>query len=173
MIKIILNPLQGIEIVNGKVITLGDSKTELLNKLGKPSEVNDDSLFYDEFELRVDIDSSGNIEFIEFICGPFPEKTEIEIYGINPFKSQSLDLIELLTIENDGVVDSSEAPYCYTFLESSIGVYRDAFEEEIDELIEGMKEMGVYLENKEWVLDDKEKAKYFWTIGLGVKDYYK
>jgi len=40
-------------------------------------------------------------------------------------------------------------------------------------MISEMKENGEYSENEKWILEDKAKAKYFWTVGLGKKDYYK
>ena len=130
-------------------------------------------MFYDDLELRIDLDNSDKIEFIEFIYGPFPKKIEIEIYGINPFKTKSTDLIEILTEKNNGEIDLSEEPYCFAFLESSIGIFRDSCESDIDEMITELKENREYFENEKWVLEDKEKAKYFWTVGLGKKDYYK
>ena len=173
MKKIILHPLKGIEFENKATLEFGTSKIEIIKSLGKPSSGNDKQMFYDELELRIDLDNSENIEFIEFIYGPFPEKTEIELYGIDPFKTNSSDLIELLTENNNGEIDLSEEPYCFAFLESSIGIYRDSCESDIDEMITELKENGEYSENEEWVLADKEKAKYFWTVGLGKKDYYK
>ena len=171
--KIILNPLKGIELENGKVVEFGESKVELFNIIGWPSSIDDYRLFYDELELRVDLDDAENIEFIEFTYGPYPEKIEIELYVINPFKEESLNLIELLDSNNNGEIDITEEPYCYLFKESSIGVFRDACEEDVDEMITEMKEMGAYLEHEDWILQDKEKAKYFWMIGLGKKNYYK
>ncbi len=173
MKKIILDPLNGIKILKEEIIELGISKKKLFDKIGKPSSRSDNQFFYDEFELRINLDKEEKIEFIEFIYGPFPKKTEIEIYGVNPFKTKSLDLIQILTENNDGKIDDSEAPYSYAFLETSIGVFRDSCEDDIEEMIIEMKNLGKYSENQEWILDDKEKAKYFWTIGLGIENYYK
>lgn len=173
MKKIILHPLKGIEFENNEILEFGTSKTALIQRFGKASRGTDKQLFYDDLELRIDIDNSEKIEFIEFIYGSFPEKTEIELYGINPFKTDCHNLIEILTKNNKGEIDTTEEPYCYAFLESSIGVFRDSCEADIEEMISEMKENGNYSENKEWVLEDKEKAKYFWTIGIGKKDYYK
>ena len=36
-----------------------------------------------------------------------------------------------------------------------------------------MKENDEYEENKNWILEDLEKSKNFWTIGIGIKNYYK
>ena len=40
------------------------------------------------------------------------------------------------------------------------------------ENITEMKKNNEYLENQDWLLADLDKAKYFWTIGLGEKNYY-
>ena len=116
MTKLILNPLKGLQIVNGENLAFGISKTELFIKIGKPSNVNDNQLFYDNFEFRIDLDQDEKVEFIECIYGPFPEKTEIEIYDINPFKTNSSDLIQILSEKNNGEIDQSEEPYCFTFI---------------------------------------------------------
>ncbi|MGJ8591819.1 MAG: hypothetical protein ACSHXF_04690 [Aquaticitalea sp.] len=173
MKKIVLHPLKGIQFENKEILEFGTSKTDLIQRFGKASSGTDKQLFYDDLELRIDFDNSDKIEFIEFIYGPFPEKTEIELYGINPFKSKSADLIELLTENNNGEIDSSEEPYCFAFLETSVGIFRDSCESDVEVLITELKKNGAYSENENWVLEDEEKAKYFWTIGLGKKDYYR
>ena len=169
MKKITLLPLVGIQIGSYETLEFGTSKSELFRKLGKPTSQYENQLFYKDLEIRIVLDSSKSIEFIESISGPFPEKIEIEVYGINPFRTKSEDLIEILSNQNNGEVDRSEEPYCYAFLESSIGIFRDACEADIDE----MKANEGSPENKEWALKEEEKAKYFWTIGIGKKGYYK
>jgi len=72
--KIILHPLKGIEFESQEMLKLGTSKIELIKNLGNPSSEIDKQIFYDDLELRIDLDNSENIEFIEFIYGPFPEK---------------------------------------------------------------------------------------------------
>lgn len=173
MKKIVLHPLKGIEFENNEVLEFGTSKLELIKRFGNATSEYDQQLFYDDLELRIDLDNEDKIEFIEFIYGPYPEKVEIEIYGINPFKTDSAALIELLSSHNKGEVDENEEPYCYAFLESSIGIFRDSCEVDMDEMLKEMKEIGAFAENEKWVLEDLEKAKYFWTVGLGKKEYYK
>ena len=46
-------------------------------------------------------------------------------------------------------------------------------EETIRQSIKEAKENGTYEDEKIWLLDDLEKSKHFWTIGIGLKDYYK
>lgn len=174
MIKIELIPLEGIHIENIGKLSLGESKTNIEKLLGEPSDNPDNiQLFYDDYELRIDLDENENVEFIEFIYGPFPESTELSIYGINPFQIGANQLIEILTEKNNGEVDNSEAGYCYIFLNNSVGVWRQITEQDVEQDIAGMKTNNEYEENKNWLEEELVKAKNFWTIGIGGKDYYK
>lgn len=173
MTNIEILPLDGIIIESIGKISLGQSKYEIEKLLGKPSETSSvNQFFYDDYEFRVDFDKKGNTEFIEFIYGPFPEKTKLSIFGINPFNIGAEKLLEILTEKNNGKADSNDAGYCYTFLNISVGVWRETTEEDVQEGIEEMKRNNEYEENKDWIEEDMEKAKNFWTIGIGIKDYY-
>ena len=174
MTKIEILPLDGIVIENIGKLSLGQSKSDIEKLFGKPSESSNlKQLFFDEFEVRIDLDKKGNAEFIEFIYGPFPEKTELSIYGVNPFQIGATKLVEILTEKNNGKIDDSEAEYCYTFQNISVGVWRQLTEKTVEESIAEMKADNEYEENKDWLNEDLEKAKNFWTIGIGVKNYYE
>ena len=174
MTKIEILPLDGIVIENIGKLSLGQSKSNIEKLFGKPSESSNlKQLFFDEFEVRIDLDKKGNAEFIEFIYGPFPEKTELSIYGVNPFQIGATKLVEILTEKNNGKIDDSEAEYCYTFQNISVGVWRQLTEQNVEESIAEMKADNEYEENKDWLNEDLNKAKNFWTIGIGVKNYYE
>ena len=174
MTKIEILPLDGIKIENIGKLSLGQSKADIEKLLGKPSDTSNlKQLFFDEYEVRIDIDKKGNAEFIEFIYGPFPEKTELSIYGVDPFQIGASKLIEILTEKNNGKIDDSEAEYCYTFQNISVGVWRQLTEKTVEESIAEMKADNEYEENKDWLNEDLNKAKNFWTIGIGVKNYYE
>ena len=174
MTKIEILPLDGIVIENIGKLSLGQSKSDIEKLLGKPSESSNlKQLFFDEYEVRIDLDKKGNAEFIEFIYGPFPEKTELSIYGVNPFQIGATKLVEILTEKNNGKIDDSEAEYCYTFQNISVGVWRQLTEQNVEESIAEMKADNEYEENKDWLNEDLNKAKNFWTIGIGVKNYYE
>lgn len=174
MTKIEILPLDGIEIENIGRLSLGQSKSDIEKLLGQPSDSSNlKQLFFDEYEVRIDFDKKGNAEFIEFIYGPFPEKTELSIYGVNPFQIGASKLIKILTEKNSGKIDDSEAEYCYTFQNISVGVWRQLTEKTVEESIAEMKAENEYEENKDWLNEDLEKAKNFWTIGIGVKNYYE
>ena len=174
MTKIEILPLDGIVIENIGKLSLGQSKSDIEKLFGKPSESSNlKQLFFDEYEVRIDLDKKGNAEFIEFIYGPFPEKTELSIYGVNPFQIGATKLVEILTEKNNGKIDDSEAEYCYTFQNISVGVWRQLTEQNVEESIAEMKADNEYEENKDWLNEDLNKAKNFWTIGIGVKNYYE
>jgi len=173
MTKIKILPLDGIEIENVGKLSLGQSRSGIEKILGQPSESSNlKQLYFDNYELRVDLDKNENAEFIEFISGPFPEKTELSIYGVDPFQIGADKLIEILTEKNNGKIDDSEADYSFAFLNISVGVYRGTTEQDVQESIDEMKANNEYDENdenEEWL----NKTRNFWTIGIGVKNYYK
>lgn len=174
MIKIEILPLDGIVIENTGKLSLGESGSAIEKLLGSPSNGSDKNrLYYDDYEFRVDLDNNGNAEFIEFISGPYPEKTEISMYGINPFQIGADQLLDILSEKNNGKIDDSEAGYCYTFLNISVGVWRQITVHDVEEDMADMKANDEYEENKEWIEEDLEKAKNFWTIGIGVENYYQ
>ena len=54
-----------------------------------------------------------------------------------------------------------------------MGVWRQLTEQNVEESIAEMKADNEYEENKDWLNDDLEKAKNFWTIGIGLENYYE
>lgn len=174
MKKIKILPLDGIEIENIGKISLGQSQSEIESLLGKPSDSsNENQLYFNDYEVRIDLDKMKNAEFIEFIYGPFPEKTELSIYDVNPFQIGADQLVEILTEKNNGKVDDKEADYAFAFLNTSVGVWRQITEKNVQDDIDEMKSNNEYDENKEWLEEDMNKAKNFWTIGIGIENYYK
>ncbi|MBS1520493.1 MAG: hypothetical protein JST50_05825 [Bacteroidetes bacterium] len=174
MIKIELKPLEGIVIENLGGVSLGQSRQNVERLLGPPSEsYSAGSAFYKQYELRIDFDNFGKAEFIEFIYGPFPERTVLSIYGINPFTIGAEKLVEVLTEHNDGEVDLTEAELAYVFLEISVGIWRQFTQQDVEEGIAQRKLNGTYEFNKSSIEDDLEISKNFGTIGLGVVDYYR
>lgn len=171
MNKITLKPLEGI-IVNEKKIDFGQTKNDIINLFGNPNYEEENQLFYDNLDVRFDLDENGLLEFIE--CqGPFSENSEFNIYDINPFKLQDNNLVDLLTNKNNGEIDDFEAPYSYSFLEISVGIWRASVPTDIESTIAEMKEEGTYEESKEVMDQDLEKSKYFWTVAVGKVNYYK
>ena len=174
MIQIKIFPLNGIEIENIGIIRLGDTRTVIEETLGSPdSSSNATQLYYDDYELRIDLNQNNRIEFIEFTHGPFPEKTKLNLYGIDPFQVGAEQLVAILTEKNQGEIDLSEANYNFSFLNISVGIWRQFTVDDIQQNITEMKDCHEYEKNKNWLLADLDKAKNFWTIGIGEKNYYQ
>lgn len=169
MKKVKLIPLNGIEIEKIGTIKFGDSKESVEVKLGNPSDDEDGSLYYDNLEMRLDFNEKNELEFVE-IFGPYCEFIVPEIYKINPFKQTASELVRVLTVNNNGKIDDTEEPHSYSFLGSSVGVWREVTEAEMKNEIKAARDNGEY---EQWMENDLEKSKYFWTLGLGAKDYYK
>ncbi|HEX9061464.1 MAG TPA: hypothetical protein VF941_14885, partial [Clostridia bacterium] len=64
--------------------------------------------------------------------GPF-------IFGVNPFELIGTKLVELLTKVNNGKIDDHEAEYGYSFLEISVGIYRNTTSRNVEEMISEAK----------------------------------
>lgn len=171
MNRITLKPLEGI-IINESKISFGQTKNDLINLLGSPDYEDENQVFYENLDVRFDLDKNGLLEFIE--CqGPYSGNSEFNIYGISPFKLPANELVTLLTNENNGEIDDFEVPYSYSFLEISVGVWRAAVPTDIAAAIAEMKADGSYEAAKEVMDQDLEKSGHFWTIAVGKVDYYK
>ena len=177
MIKIELKPLRGISIEGVGEVLLGQSRQEVEKLLGRPPKpyntYSNNSALYNYYELRLDFDAFNKVEYIEFIYGPFPQRTELSILNVNPFTVGAEKLVEILSENNNGEVDLSEAEFSYRFLNSSVGVWRQYPQKDGEESISKLKLSGEYELNKSSFDDDLENSKNFWTIGIGVADYYR
>lgn len=172
MKKIKLIPLIGIDIENIGIIQFGQNIYDIKSKLGEPDSQDDLELYYDLLKFRIDLNEKKVFEFVEF-QGPNLENIEISVYNVNPFAINADELLKILTVENNGEIDDSEAPYCYSFMNISIGIWREFVEKDIWNTMDEMKASGDYEESKEWLYKDLEKSKHFWSIGLGVEKYYQ
>lgn len=172
MIKIEIKPLHGIAIDGIGEILLNQSKSEIVQLLSNPSShSNNTQFYYNQYELRIDFDEHG-VSFIEFIYGPYPVKTELSLYSINPFQVGADNLIQLLTVKNNGIIDDSEAGHSYVFLNISVGIWREATEQEIQTSINESKIDGTPIDQIHQLENELDSVKNFWTIGIGRKGYY-
>jgi len=85
MKRIELIPLVGIDIEDIGEVALGTGQMEVQTILGPPSDALDGQYYYDELELRLDFNDRGQLEFIESINGPFPEKNGDQHLWAEPF----------------------------------------------------------------------------------------
>lgn len=169
MKKIKLLPLVGLDIETLGEVKFGENKQSIIAKLGKPSEEEDGSLYYDNLEIRIDFDEQNAVEFIE-IYGPDCVEIEPTLYKINPFSLEANELIKFLTTKNNGNIDDTEQPLFYIFYNLEIGIWREVSESQMKNEIKAARDNGEY---EHWMDEDLEKSKYFWTIGLGTKGYYQ
>ena len=110
------------------------------------------------------------VEFIEFLGG-IEGTLHPVIYGKSAFQEDADEIFELLKKENNGDIDDSENGYSYSFIETSVGIYRTSTPESVKEDIEDIKADGVY--DQEYVDEELKKAHHWATIGIGKKNYYK
>ena len=163
-------PLVGIKIGNEN-INLLDSKEKVKLILGNPYSTYEQSYYYFENELRVDFNEQNLVEFIEFLAG-IDGKIQPQIYGIRAFEVEADTLYEILKSKNNGDIDDSENGYSYSFLDISVGVYRESRPEDVQEMIESAKEDGEPMDVEE-IEYEMRKATHWDTIGIGVKNYYR
>ena len=173
MTAITIIPLQGIEIAGVGSISFGQLKTSVEKILGKPGSRSEDKRwFYDAYECRIDFDDSDLVEFIEFIYGPFPERIQLSLFDIDPFRIGAGNLLKLLAEKNAGEIDDKEAEYCYGFINISVGIWREMTEKDAEEIIAEKKESGDFEYDRAWLEEELEKSRNFWTIGVGKTGYY-
>ena len=140
-------PLEKITIDN-KEIMLGMNIDEVQKLIGISdrgfSNCDGESCrhYYFDSELGLDFDESGLLEFIEFLGG-IDGNLRPYLYGVSAFETSADELLKMI-MEQDDEVDDSEADYCYCFLNTGIGFWRQDNQ------------------NKHWD-----------TIGIGVDKYYR
>ena len=164
--RIEIIPLSGIKMDSIDIV-LGNDMESIINIIGKPDYQEGSQLYYDRYEFRLDFDITKKLEFIE-LQGPYTKKVLPLIYGVNPFKLDAEELVNILKEKNGSNIDDTEAPYCYSFLNISIGVWRQNTPEDISQSeIKGTTDEERNIWEKE-----QNKAKHFWTIGVGNIGYY-
>lgn len=164
-----LIPLVGISF-DGKSVGLLASKEKVENVLGTEYETEGDSVYYFENELRVDFDQEGRVEFIEFLGG-IDGNIQPQIYGVNAFQIEADDLYNILSNKNNGKIDDSENGYSFSFLDISVGIYRECIPEDVQEMIDESRAEGESMD-AEAIEYETRKANHWAAIGIGVKGYY-
>lgn len=163
-------PLEKI-VINGVPIYLGMEQSAVEAAIGKGQLVRK-RYYYFENDMAIDYDSNKTVKFIEFLGG-IDGSVHPVIYGVSVFDTLADELVKLLQQKNDGEIDESEQGYSYTFLNISVGVYRETRPSDVMEMIEEMKADGIPTENNEDVAEEMRKANHWSTIGVGVAGYYK
>lgn len=154
-------------------VNLGMTRAEIRSILGEPEYSSEKSIMeYGEFsmpvpakdgyfgnELQITFDDDNKANFIEF-SGKDAAHTEVYLNEIDIFKTPAPRLIKEITESTKAKVDEEEEeiPYSYVFPSIDLAIWRQVIPE-MDE------------EHEE--IPDFDEGKYFWTIGIGIKGYYK
>lgn len=165
-----VRPLEGIFFEQKSIKIAVDRQGNVKSQMGQPDSIYDNSYYYFDSELRVDFDENGYVEYIEFLGG-IDGMLQPVIYGMKAFECQADELYHSL-IMNDGDIVDNENGYSYTFMNISVGLYRENIPQDIEELICDMKADGIEIEGNENLELEKKMAYHWSTLGIGRKDYY-
>lgn len=158
-------------VFDGVPVYLGMEQTAVENVIGKGQLIGKRYYYYNN-EIAIDYSENGTVEFIEFLGG-MEGSLHPMIYNVSAFDVEADELAELLKQENAGEVKDSEKGYSYSFLNISVGVYREIRPVDVLEMIEEMKAAGISMEENEDVAADMRRANHWATIGVGVAGYYQ
>ena len=158
-------------VIDGISIYLGMAQTDVEAAVGAGKPVGKRHYYYNS-EMAIDYDADKKVEFIEFLGGIDGSLRPV-LYGVSAFDTPADELAELLRGKNAGAVDDSERGYSLSFLNISVGVYRETTPSDIAETIEEMKAAGISPENNRDLEADIRKAHHWSTIGIGIPGYYQ
>lgn len=161
-------PLEKI-VLDGVVIAFGMDKAAVEAVIGKGQRVRNRYYYFDN-EMAIDY-HNDKVEFIEFLCGSDGILRPM-IYGVSAFEVQAKDLFEILKEQNKGVIVDHENGYVYLFQNISIGIYREAVPEKVEEMLKEAVSVGVPLSDDE-IRHERKKADYWAVIGAGIAGYYQ
>lgn len=166
----VLYPLDRVEL-DGKTIFLGMDWAEAEQVLGTGSWIRGRHYYFNN-ELAIDCDADNKVCFIEFLGG-FYGKIKPAIYDISAFEADAEELAEVLSQKNGGVVRDVEKGHCIEFLKISVGVYRELVPAEIIEMERDMRADGIPTEGNPDLERDRESARHWSSIGIGIAEYYE
>ena len=163
-------PLEKV-VFDGNSVCLGMERSAVENAIGTGQIIGNRTYYYNN-ELAIDYSKNNTVEFIEFLGG-IEGILHPTLYGISAFEINADELIEVLKDKNNGVMTDTEQGYSYSFLNISIGVYREIRPSDVMEMIEEMKADGISIEDNEDVIADMRRANHWATIGVGIRGYYQ
>ncbi|MBQ9121173.1 MAG: hypothetical protein IJY12_02280 [Clostridia bacterium] len=88
------------------------------------------------------------------------------------FETDAEALAGLLRQRNNGEVKDTERGYSYCFVNISVGIYRESIPENVAEMIEEAAKYGNSLSSDE-IEEERKRANYWATIGIGKGGYYR
>lgn len=87
-------------------------------------------------------------------------------------KKTKLEVFELLKQHNGDSILDVEQGYCYSFLNISIGVYRESTPQNVTEIINEAASFGNPMSDED-IEYETRKAHHWATFGFGIKNYYQ
>ena len=129
-----------------------------------------DRYYYFNSEMAIDY-RENKVDFVEFLAG-IDGKLKPTIYGVSAFDVNAAELVDVLKANNNGEICDDENGYSYSFSNISIGVYREALPDEIEEMIEEAKSDGSPMSDDD-IQYEMKRANHWATIGCGNIGYYQ
>lgn len=166
----VLYPLDRVEL-DGTSISLGMSQVEVEQLIGPGHDRNGKRHYYFNTEMAVDYDVNGKVEFIEFLGG-VDGKLKPVICGVSAFDVDAEAVLEILRLENGGKEEDKERGHCCTFRGISVGAYRELTPADVLEMEEEMRKEGISTEGNLDLERDRERARHWSSIGIGIVEYY-
>ena len=161
-------PLEKI-LIDHVAIYFGMEKSIVDTAIGNGQRIGN-RYYYLNNEMAIDY-NNNKAEFIEFLGG-IDGMLKPTIYGISAFDVQVDDLFEILKKQNNGKIGDHENGYSYQFQNISVGVYREAVPQEVEEMIEEAASFGNPMSDDE-IRYEMKRANRWATIGVGISGYYQ
>ena len=156
-------------LIDHVAICFGMEKSSVDAVIGNGQRIGN-RYYYFNHEMAIDY-RNNKVEFIEFLGG-VDGILKPTIYGLSAFEAQADDLFDVLTKQNNGMVGDYENGYSYQFQNISVGVYREAVPQEVEEMIGEAASFGNPMSDDE-IQHEMKRANHWATIGIGIAGYYQ
>ncbi len=157
-------------IINGSSIPLGASRTDVETLLGKGYPLGN-RRYYFENQMSLEYDTENALCFLE-ISNDIDGALRPTIDGIPVFETSADRFSDCLRQKNHGKSQVLENGHTVIFSGLGIGLYRERTPHEVAEYIEDCKAHNIPVDDNEDILEEKRKAEFFATIGMGIYGYY-
>lgn len=166
--KIEICPLEKV-VLDGTPVFLGMDRAAVERVLGE-GELAGARYYYFNSEMAIDY-RENKVDFIEFLGG-IDGTLKPVIYEISAFESHADDLFALLKKQNNGEIEDQEHGYSYQFPNISVGIYREAIPDEIEEMIAEAAGSGEPMSDAA-IEFERRRADHWASIGVGAAGYYQ
>ncbi len=164
-----VTPLEGIRWAGG-ALRFGDTFEQVRAVLGEPEDA--DHIFYQGSDIAVRFDKEGRVECIEFLGGA-DSTLQPKLFGIYPLRADADTVYQLLHGQNGDDIDASQAEYRYAFCTLGISLYRDSTPQDVENLIQEVRDSGREPNTDEDVALERWQASHWSALGVGKPGYYQ